>query len=314
MSLMRARSWFVFMLLMLSGLGGSGSGQSVGRQSGGKQSIVEGNSTTSSGIRIHYLQSGDSKSARALILIPGWRLPAFLWNEQLTRFAPTIRVIAIDPRSQGDSTKTPDGNTPESRAQDLHDIFKNLGISSPILVGWSQGAQDVSAYLEQFGNDSVAGVVFVDSPVSAGPAELEIRKEFSKVILAGMATYARYPKEYSEGMVRSIFKKPLPDAEVERIVRSTLETPTDTGIAMLAMDIFGVDRRPALAKLNKPALVVGSAESPLLDAQKQMAAAIPGAKFLAIEGTGHAVFVDQPEKFDSALEAFLQALPRETSH
>ena len=305
MSLMRVRSFFGFMLFMLSVLAGSGRGHSTG-----KQSIVEGNSTTSSGIRIHYLQSGDSKSARALILIPGWRLPAFLWNEQLTRFAPTIRVIAIDPRSQGDSTKTADGNTPESRAQDLHDIFKNLGISSPILVGWSQGAQDVSAYLEQFGNDSVAGVVFVDSPVSAGPAELEIRKEFSKVILAGMATYARYPKEYSEGMVRSIFKKPLPDAEVERIVRSTLETPTDTGIAMLAMDIFGADRRPALKKLNKPALVVGSAESPLLDAQKQMAATIPGAKFLAIEGAGHAVFVDQPEKFDSALEAFLQ----ETSH
>jgi non-heme chloroperoxidase len=310
MSLMRVRSWFGFMLLMLSVFAGSGSGQGQGKQSGGAQSIVEGNSTTSAGIRIHYLQTGDSKSARALVLIPGWRLPAFLWNEQLTKFAPTIRVIAIDPRSQGDSTKTPDGNTPESRARDLHEILANLGVSSPILVGWSQGAHDVSAYVQQFGNDSVAGVVIVDTSVSAGAAELEIHKEFSKVILTGMATYARYPKEYSEGMVRAIIKKPLPDAEVEKIVKFTLQTPTDSGIAMLAMDIFGADRGPALAKLNKPALVVVSAESPMLDAAKQMAATISGAKFLAIEGAGHAVFVDQPEKFDAALEAFL----KEVSH
>jgi microsomal epoxide hydrolase len=303
MSLIHVRWFFWFMLFALFVLA-----ESVNGQSKGKQNIFEGSSIISSGIRIHYLQSGDSKSARALILIPGWRLPAFLWNEQLTKFAPTIRVIAIDPRSQGDSTKTPDGNTPESRARDLHELLANLGVSSPILVGWSQGAHDVAAYVQQFGNDSVAGIVIVDTSVSAGPAELEIHKEFSEVILRGMATYARYPKEYSEGMVRAIITKPLPDAEVERIVRFTLETPTDSGIAMLAMDIFGADRGPALAKLNKPALVVGSAASPMLDAQKKMAATIPGAKFLAIEGAGHAVFVDQPEKFDSALEDFLREI------
>src|SRR6516225_488580 len=83
--------------------------------------------TTGAGIRIHYLQSGESTSSRALVLIPGWRLPAFLWNQQLKKFAPATRVIAIDPRSQGESSKTVEGNTPESRAKDLHEILVKLG-------------------------------------------------------------------------------------------------------------------------------------------------------------------------------------------
>jgi hypothetical protein len=44
---------------------------------------------------------------------------------------------------------------------------------------------------------------------------------------------------------------------------------------MLISDIFGADRRPPLAKLDRPALVVASGSSPLLDVQKEMAASTP---------------------------------------
>jgi non-heme chloroperoxidase len=285
------------------------SGSVLGRRLRGDDKIKEGFATTSAGVRIHYLQSGDASSSRAIILIPGWRLPAYLWNEQLTKFAQTNRIIAIDPRSQGVSTKTTDGNTPESRARDLHEVLAQLKISKSVLVGWSQGAQDVSAYLQQFGTDSVAGIVLVDSPVSYGPAEVEIHKEFSKAILSNVSIYANHPQEFSEGMVQSLFKRPHPDLDLPSIVKSTLQTPTNTGIAMLISDIFGADRRPPLARLDKPALVVASGSSPLLDVQKEMAASTPGAKLVVIDGTAHAVFVDDPAAFDAALQSFLESLP-----
>lgn len=271
--------------------------------------IHENYAITSSGVRIHYLQSG-RESSRALVLIPGWRLPASLWKEQLTAFSEMGRVIAVDPRSQGTSTKISEGNTPESRARDLHEVLDGLGVSRSVLVGWSQGAQDVAAYLEQFGTNSVAGVVFVDSPVSSGPTEIEIHRQFSQAILSNISIYASHPQEFSEGMVHSLFKKPHPDIDLQQIVESTLQTPTDTGIAMLVSDIFGADRRKVLTKLDKPTLVIGSSESPLIDVQKEMALTIPGSKFVTIEGTAHAVFVDQPEKFDDTLRAFLLALPQ----
>lgn len=79
---------------------------------------------------------------------------------------------------------------------------------------------------------------------------------------------------------------------------------------MLVADIFGSDRRPALTKLDRPTLVIASSNSPLLDAQRQMAANIAGAKFQVIEGTGHAVFVDEPAKFNEGLQTFLESLAR----
>ena len=148
----------------------------------------------------------------------------------------------------------------------------------------------------------------MDSPVSYGPAEVEMHKEFSKAILSNISIYANHPQEFSEGMVQSIFAKPHPDLDLPKIVQSTLQTPTYTGIAMLIADIFGADRRPALAKLDKPALVIASGSSPLLDVQKEMAASIPNVKFVAMPGTAHAVFVDDPATFDAALQSFLESL------
>jgi non-heme chloroperoxidase len=268
--------------------------------------ITEAQLATDTGVTIHYLQAGDVTSSRALILIPGWRLPAYLWTEQIKTFAATMRVIAIDPRSQGQSTKTTEGNSPEQRARDLHDLLGKLRIAQPVLVGWSQGAQDVAAYVAQFGSDAVAAVVFVDSPVSIGPDEIEKHSAFSKIILGNADTYAAHPVEFSRGMILSLFKRPHPELDTNKLLRLTLQTPTDIGVAMLMMDIFGANRLSPLGKLSKPALVIASAESPLRDLQKQMATIIPGGQFVELKGVGHAVFVDDPAHFDAALSTFLQ--------
>jgi len=265
--------------------------------------------TLKDGTRIHFLEAGDASAAPALVFIPGWTLPASLWSGQLRKFSAGRRAIAIDPRSQGDSSKTELGNTPEQRARDLRELLATLGIESAVLVGWSQGSQDVAAYIQQFGTGSVAAVAFVDSPVSAGPAEIEDNKEWSLRFLGMLAVYANYPKEYSEGMVRSMFKKPPPDLNLEEVIAHSRKTPLNSGMAMLVMDIFAVDRRPALAKIDRPALVIASAESPLLESQRRMAAAIPGSTFVSVAGAGHAVFVDDPQAFDKSLQALLDSIP-----
>ena len=269
--------------------------------------INESFATTSDGIRIHYLETGNVGSPRVLVLIPGWRLPAYLWNEQLQKFSQGMRVIAIDPRSQGESTKTAEGDTPEFRARDLHDVLADLKIPRCILVGWSQGVQDVAAYIQQYGTDSLAGIVLVDSPISAGPAEIKINPEFSEGVLSRLNGYITEPRQYCEGMVRSIFMQPHPDLDIRKIVNSTLQTPTAIAISMLVSDFFGVDRRPALAKINKPTLFIASGASAQLAAERETAASISGSQFLVVQGAGHAVFVDQPGTFDDALQTFIQA-------
>jgi len=276
----------------------------------GSQTIRDNYITTTDGAQIHYLQAGKATAEPAIVFIPGWTLSASLWNQELRTFSAGRLAVAVESRSQGESSKMLWGNTPERRAVDLHELIDALHISKFVIVGWSQGAQDMAAYIQQFGTETLSGVVFVDSPVSAGAAEVDIHKEFSKVILSRLSSLEANPAEYSEALVESIFSKPHPELDMQRLVEESAKTPPTIGTAMLAMDIFGVDRRPALKKINRPALVIASAGSPLLEAQKEMAAEIPEARLVVVEGAGHAVFIDDPEKFDAALSQLLRDADR----
>lgn len=277
-------------------------------------SVKDAYFVTKDSTKIHYLDSGKNTSAPTLVLIPGWRLPAGIWEAQIQYFSKSRRVIAIDSRSQGDSTKTTEGNTPEVRAADLQELMTKLGLTQVVLVGWSQGAQDVAAYVGQFGEGKLAGLVLVDSPVSAGPAEVELRPEFIKQELGMIATFAAHPKEYSEGMAAAIFKKPHDAGFIERLVKDMMKTPASTAQAMLVMDMFAVDRRPILDKISKPTLIIAATDSPLFEAEKEMGAHIANSKFVSMEGVGHALFVDDPVKFNEVLEQFLDGLNTAPTH
>ena len=274
------------------------------------QNIRDNYVTTTDGAQIHYLQAGQATTAPAIVFIPGWTLSASLWNQELRTFSARRLAVAVESRSQGESSKMLSGNTPERRAVDVHELVASLHIPKFVVVGWSQGAQDVAAYIQQFGTETLAGVVFVDSPVSAGPAEIDVHKEFSKVLLSRLSTLDENPAAYSEGLVKSIFSKPHPELDMKHLIEESEKTPPTIGTAMLVMDIFGVNRRPALKKIDRPTLVIASAGSPLLEAQKEMAQEISGERLVVIEGAGHAVFIDDPQKFDEAVSQLLQDASR----
>ena len=264
--------------------------------------------TEPDGARIHYVEGG-ANHGTTLLFIPGWTMDASVWREQLEHFAPKHRVIAIDPRSQGESSKTPDGNTPEQRARDLEVLMRQLKLEHVMLVGWSQGVQDVAAYVSQFGTHRLDGIVLVDAAVSAGPDFQRIQPNAARTILGNMAIYAAQPRAYLKGMMQAIFRKPLGANQMKRMVDGSLRTPTSTGIAMLTMDMFAVDRRSALAKFDKPTLIVAAGTSFELADQRAEAKRMPDARVVVIPDAGHAVFHDQPAAFDRALRDFLAGLP-----
>jgi non-heme chloroperoxidase len=261
-------------------------------------------------VRIHVRTAGVASTKHGLVLIPGWRLTASIWKEQLATFSQDRRVIAIDSRSQGDSSKTPEGDTPEQRARDLDAVLKQLAAGQVVLVGWSQGVQDVAAYVEQFGTQALAGIVLVDSTVSGGADAILKSPQFAAQQLSRLPLYADDPSSYTRGMMRAITKRPLTPEERDVLVAEALKTPTAIGEAMLIADLLGVDRTPALAKFNRPTLVIASSSSQELDAQKAMASKLPSGRIEIMENAGHAVFLDQPEQFDRLLSSFLAQIDR----
>jgi non-heme chloroperoxidase len=129
------------------------------------------------GVSLRVIEAGRPGPGPTLVFIPGWSTGADIWRQQIDRLAPTHRVIAFDPRSQGQSTITTSGNTPEIRAQDLHNLLERLDARRAVLIGWSQGVQDLAAYIERYGTQDLAGLVLVDAAVSDGADGIAARPE-----------------------------------------------------------------------------------------------------------------------------------------
>src|SRR5579864_1102413 len=119
---------------------------------------------TSDGIRIHYLEVG---SGRPIVFIPGWTMPGWIWQKQIDEFSKKYHVIAVDPRSQGESDKPNYGHLPETRARDYKELVDQLGLKQPVLIGWSMGCGELLSYVEQFGDDRISALVLVDGLIPA---------------------------------------------------------------------------------------------------------------------------------------------------
>ena len=63
--------------------------------------------TVAPGVELHILEKGEGKP---LVFIPGLTFSGEIFKNQLEYFSSEYRVIAIDPRGQGYSAKTVDGN------------------------------------------------------------------------------------------------------------------------------------------------------------------------------------------------------------
>jgi pimeloyl-ACP methyl ester carboxylesterase len=297
--------FFRSIVLLIAGIIASASGGRADSASGvGERKVDVGE-----GVSLRVLESGQANPGPTLVFIPGWSTGADIWRQQIDRFAPTRRVIAFDPRSQGQSTITTSGNTPEIRAQDLHNLLERLDARRPVLIGWSQGVQDLAAYIERYGTHDLAGLVLVDAAVSDGADGIVARPEETAAQFKMFDVYQAHQEEYLRGMMGAIIGKPQPEGAIDRLIAAGMKTPPTIGIAMLVADLFGVNRTAALKKIDCSTLIVASAKSGELARQQAAASQISQARFEKIEDAAHAVFLDQPARFSELLEKFVKDLP-----
>jgi non-heme chloroperoxidase len=259
---------------------------------------------TSDGVRIHYLEAG---SGRPIVFIPGWTMPAWIWQKQIDEFAKKYRVIAVDPRSQGESDKPEYGHLPETRARDYKEVVDQLGLKRPVLIGWSLACGELVKYAEQFGTENISGIVLVDGLLPDKPSP-----EFFTGISGWMNFLQQDRQKQADGFIRSMFKKPQPEDYLKRLTDVSMQVPADTAVALIYNMIAVKDFSPGLVrvaamKTSHPVLFMYQPETQeTADFLKlKLGEKVRLERF---EGDGHALFVDDPEKFNRVLEDYLQSL------
>jgi microsomal epoxide hydrolase len=254
---------------------------------------------TSDGVTLSALETGqDLLQGRSLTIacVPGWLMPASIWSRQIKEFGRRYHTIALDPRGQGESQVPSFGYTAERRATDLHDFLQPL--SNVLLIGWSLGAIESLQYIDMFGSQRLAGMVLVDSSVGEEPAPP-----------SGGNFTQRLRDDRDRALnefVRAIFRKPQPAAEIESLVLGAKRMTLEDSLALLSYPFERAHWKRIVHSFKKPLLYVVTPqfEKQALNLKKNR----PKTQIEVFKTAGHALFVDEPERFNALILRFAASL------
>jgi non-heme chloroperoxidase len=256
--------------------------------------------TTSDGVKLHYLESGvESGSGPTILFIPGWTMPAEIWQPQIDYFGRNYHVVAIDPRSQGASGKPADGNYPGRRAQDYKELIEHLGGAPIVMVGWSLAVREALTYVEMFGTYKLSALVLVDLGLYTVSTQEERDRRYDM-----FHNFQSNRKQFADTFVRGMYHKPHSEEYLDSVIAASLKTPTNSAVAMLAELALKNDLRPVLPKIKIPLLAVMTVNNRA--SAELISATVPGSQAEVFEDAGHCLFVDDADRFNTLLESFLK--------
>ena len=120
--------------------------------SGGTGQAADSRSfVTSDGARLHYLEAGPAE-ARTVLLVPGWTMPAWIFDRQIAALETRFHVLALDPRGQGLSEVAPYGYAYQRRGRDIAELIDRTGPGRVVLFSVVVQGGSIGPALKRWGN------------------------------------------------------------------------------------------------------------------------------------------------------------------
>ncbi len=255
-------------------------------------------STSIRGVNLAFDRAGDGREL--VLFLHGVGSDRTAWAEQVRFFAENgYTAVALDCRGHGDSEIARD-ITLEDFAQDAAELIRALGFERAHWVGLSMG-----------------GVVALHACRSRP-------ETIASLVLAN--TFAHFPDSAAllDRMQFALHTRPLADIARDRIPLAFGAPPApdilETAIAAMArknpraywqswVATWTPDFRADLPRIACLTLVLaGNADriTPL-PLSEELAAGIPGARLVVLDGAGHLSNLDRPAAFNAAVLEFLRA-------
>ena len=226
-----------------------------------------------------------------------------------------FRVVTIDLRGHGNSSKILTGHTIRQYAHDVREVIEHLGLEETVLVGWSLGGPVAISYYEQYGGDThLKALGLVDTAPfpfsSAGWNSHALRNYNYGGMNATFAELTANPRKFAIGFATRMFKQSPSDADMDWVVAEMLKAPTWIAEAVYS-DFLMSDYAKSLPAITVP-VIAFAADSGVfrngIAMGKAIASQIPQGRFVPFEEAGHILFYEQPQKFNAALKDFVSAL------
>lgn len=237
-----------------------------------------------------------------VVLLHGLGGDAGFWAAEAARWAAEFRVLTVDLPGSG-SSPVPDGPaTIEGFAEAVRDVLDAAGVARAHVVGFSMGGL-VAQALATGHRDRVDRLVLASTYAVMNAQARMFLDAVRDVVVAG-------------GSMRPVFPLVCPwlfsvDFLADPTNAAWLAAPEDdeptAGWLAQYRAQQAFDGRDRLADVAAPTLVVHGAEDRLVtvDDAAALTAGIPGATRVTVEGAGHLVEVEAPDRFVREVRDFL---------
>lgn len=257
------------------------------------------------GLRLHYLEWGDSAKP-ALILLHGIGRDAHSFDHIAPHFAADYRVIAVDLRGHGDSAWHPDGAyLVDDFVRDLEGLVEQLALRDVAVLGNSTGGRVAQVYAGRHA-DRVRALVVED----VGP-------ERPKDIAAGFARRVREEANgwKSEDDLLAHLKSQsaaVGDDLLRAHVRSATKRREDGRLVWkrdpkLVNGFVPTELWQDVRRITSPTLFVLGGKSTIVspETQAQLARTIRGCEIVVMPGIGHYPHLEAPDEYVRLVRDFL---------
>jgi pimeloyl-ACP methyl ester carboxylesterase len=260
--------------------------------------------TASDGARIAYSDEGEG---RPLVLLHGLMAHSGFFAAQ-RELADNFRIVAVDLRGHGGSPAGNRAPTIARIAQDVAELARNVDLNDAIGVGWSLGAAVLWRVLAGPTSSRFAGAVVIDMTprvLNSDGWDLGLSRETCEA--RSQAIRDDFPA-FAAAAGQAIFAAPGADADR---AAEAFAANDPAAIGALWESLVEEDFRPLLPSIRQPTLVVRGAQSHLYgaDTAGHLVEALPDARAVTFESSGHAPHLEQPELFNAALRDFAASLP-----
>jgi non-heme chloroperoxidase len=262
------------------------------------------------GIRLHVDETGNPRG-RPILFIHGFSQSRLAWRKQMdSDLADDFRLVAMDLRGHGLSEKPRDAyGDSKLWADDIQAVIETLGLDRPVLSGWSYGGLIICDYLRQQGEGRIGGINLVGavSKLGTDPAFAVLAPRFQAIVPGFFSSDVEESVGSLAQLVRlCMHEEPSPE-DFYCVLGYNVIVPPHVREGLLSRTLDNDDLLPSI---RKPVLIMhGENDGVVLPAAaEQHGAVIAHARTSVYPNVGHALFWEDPERFNRELRAFAQAL------
>ena len=253
---------------------------------------------------LRYIDVG---SGPAVVLIHGLAGDHSAWRAQVELLRPHFRVIAFDNRGAGASTQIDEPVSTRDLAHDTLQLMQYAGIESAHVVGRSMGGA-VAQHVALLAPARVQSLTLCASFARLDPLGARVLNNMREA-LEWRGSWADHARHSMQNFVSAKFfnDQPAKVAAIEALLGGETRLPACYSRQNWACQEH--DTLDSLPRITQPTLVMGGDVDPIcsMTATRALHAGLPNARLEVFEGASHFFLMEQPERFNHLLVAWLQA-------